>query len=377
MKSGMTLDALLTQVRRHALVKKDFVASTSGSVRMLEMKGFQNEVAFVLLKEGAGELQRFEINETAHRQIAAHLEIPYKYYERLLNDHRDLVITQVNALFEREPSTRLIRTLDGHVRAFLSNKYQRLDNQEVLAKTLPVMMSRTYANELLTCNVSEERLDIKCVFTDPELRFTIGTAPNGQPDTMKPGFHLSNSEVGKGSLSVKGFFYRDYCRNGAVYGSEEMLTFRRSHVGGRLIEGTEFEVISDATKKLDDAAIISGVTDTMKALASPEFVQQMADKLGQLKSGGNVDNPVLAMPNITRELDLNETESARALENLIRDRDYSRWGVLNAVTELANQAETYERANELEALADKVLTMPVSTWNRVRVGVPVEARRAA
>lgn len=367
MKQGLSLSDLISQVQHNAKAKKDFVASTTEAIRLVEMPEFDNGVAAVLLSPGAGELERFQINETAHSQIAAHLGIPYKYYQRLLADHKDLVLGQVNALFEREPSTRLIRTLDGHVRAFLSDRYARLDNDHILADTLPVLTAggTPYSNTLLSCNVTDERLDVKCLFTDPKLTFHVGTSPSGKPDTVKPGFHLGNSEVGKGSLFCKSFFYRDYCRNGAVYGSDEVLEYRRAHLGGKLLEGSNFQVLSDETRKLDDKAIVSAITDVMKALANPNFIEEMAQRLRELKIGTRIERPVDAVKVLTKELGLNELESQSALENLIRDRDYSRWGALNAVTALANDAPTYERANELETLANRVINLPAATWERV------------
>lgn len=369
MKQGLTLPSLIDQVKANAKAKKDFIASTAGSVRLVEMPEFANGVAAVLLKEGAGELERFQINETAHGQIAAHLGIPFKYYQRLLTDHKDLVIGQVNALFEREPSTRLIRTLDGHVRAFLSDRYARLDNDQILADTLPVLTAGgvPYESTLLSCNVSEERLDIKCLFTDKKLEFDVGTTPDGHKDIVKPGFHLGNSEVGKGSIFCRSFFYRGYCRNGAVYGSDEILEYRRSHLGGRLLEGANFQILSDETRRLDDQAIVSAVTDVMKALANPEFIDEMATTLRALKTGTRIERPIEAVKVLTKELGLTENESASALENLIADKDYSRWGALNAVTALANEAPTYERANELESLANRVIHFPTATWERIAV----------
>jgi len=373
MKQGKTLHELLAQVQRNAKAKRDFVAPT-GALRIVEAKGFKHNVACVLLRDGAQELERFEINDTAHQQIAGHLGIPARYYERLLTDHPDLVITQVNALFEREPSIRLVRTIDNHVRAFLSDRYQRLDNDQVLAETLPVISSRDYANELLSCNVTDERLDIKCVFTDEKLVFDIGALdPTGKPEQIRPGFHMGNSEVGKGSLFIRGFFYRAYCRNGNVYGGTDVLEFRRAHLGGKLIEGVNFQVLSDETRRLDDKAIMSAVSDVMRALGSVEFMVEMATKLRALRTGGEILKPIDAMPAIAQELDLNEAEASTALEELIRSRDYSRWGLLNAVTGLANEAQSYERATELESLSQKILTLPLARWNQLREYVPVAA----
>jgi len=379
MKTGMTIQTLLEQVRHNAKAKRDFVASTAGSVRMVQMAGFRNDVALVLLKAGAGELDRFEVNDTAHGQIAAHLGIPFKYYQRLLKDHKDLVIEQVNKLFEREPSTRLVRTIDGHVRAFLSDRYARIDNDFIVANALPVLTRGDveYTNELLSCNVSDEALNIKCVYTDPKLSFDVGTTRDGRPDTIQPGFHLGNNEVGKGSLFCRSFFHRGYCRNGAVYGSEDILEFRRSHLGGKLIEGADFQILSDETKKLDDATLVSALTDVMKALANPVFINQMADNLRSLKAGTKIVKPIEGMTAVARELELNETETSQAIENLIRDGDYSRWGVLNAVTAIANDAETYERATELETLATKVINLPIGRWETLRQTEAVALKAAA
>ena len=90
MKNGMPLDALLTEVRRQNLAKRDFVSSTKDAVRLVEYADVPRKVAVVLLKDGASELERFEISDHAHKQIAAKLEVPVKYYWRLLDDHRDL-----------------------------------------------------------------------------------------------------------------------------------------------------------------------------------------------------------------------------------------------------------------------------------------------
>jgi hypothetical protein len=72
-------------------------------------------------------LERFRITDHCHQQIASRLQIPAKYYKRLLADHADLVMQNVNTLFEREPELRMIRTIENkadgirNARAFLSN----------------------------------------------------------------------------------------------------------------------------------------------------------------------------------------------------------------------------------------------------------------
>ena len=43
----------------------------------------------------------------------------------------ELLAENVNSWFQREPTQRMVRTLDGTVRAFLSNRYRRIDNLDI------------------------------------------------------------------------------------------------------------------------------------------------------------------------------------------------------------------------------------------------------
>jgi len=375
MKKGMSLEALLTEVQRQNSVKVDKVASTKENVRMVETADLPNGVGVVMLKDGATELERYSISDNAHKQIAARLKIPSKYYFRLLEDHRDLVISQVNALFEREPASRLFRILDGKLRAFLSDRFLRLDNAQVLQETLPAIVKGELETQLLSTNVGENHMHLKVLFTGDELAQEItDRTRTGATRTVRPGFRMSNSETGHGKLRLEGFFYDGYCLNGQVFNVTEAFSFGRSHLGGRLIEGVDFEVLSDKSKELEDQTIISQVSDVMKAMASPEFAQQMGDKLRAAANTPDVKEPVAAIELAVKDLDLRDGEQDAILETFIQDGDYSQWGLASAVTSVANKDETtYERACELENVGAKVLDFQLREWSRYVEAVKVAA----
>ncbi len=394
MKSGMTIETLLEEVQRQSAAKKDYVASTAEDIRMVPMVGFQNEVA-VVLQKGAGQtieqsvsqivggsnvvtlnnpLERLEVTEHAHRQIAGRLQIPWKFYHRMLADHRDIVIDNCNKLFEREPGTRLLRTMDGKLRAFLSNRYKRIDNDIVLGNALPPIVKGDLETTLLSSNVTDRNMYLKVLFTGEEMQQEIGKTRDGTPDIVRPGFTLSNSEIGAGSLNVSAFFYRDFCYNGCVFGKTDAFAFRRTHLGGTLIEGADFEVMSEKSKKLEDEAMLSQVTDVMHAIATPEFVDQMGNKLRSLKEGTQIQQPVPAVELLAKENGLSQTESDQVLQNLMEDRDYSKWGMVNAVTKVANtDAVDYDRASDLEVLGSKLIDITNANWKRICEAVPVAA----
>jgi len=368
MKAGMSLEALLTEVQRQNSVKRDFTTSTEDNARMVDTdaEGFPGGVAVVMLKDGAAELERFAVSEHAHKQIAARLNIPSRYYFRLLTDHRDLVIHQVNALFEREPASRLFRTLDGTLRAFLSDRYLRLDNNDVLEQTLPAIVKGELETQLLSTNVGENKMHMKVLFTGDELAHEVTSrTKDGSPRIIRPGFRMSNSETGSGTLAIEGFFYDGYCLNGCVFGRVEAFSFKRTHLGGRLIEGVDFEVISDKSRELEDKAIISQVSDVMASMANPEFAQKMVDRLRATTLTGDVQSPVNAVDFAVKELDLREDEKEGILTTFIEDRDYSQWGLASAITQIANKNETsYERACELENVGANIIDLNQVQWNR-------------
>lgn len=375
MKPGMSLEALLTEVQRQNSVKRDYVTSTKDNIRMVESEGMPDNVAVVLLRQGADELERFSVSETAHRQIAAKLSIPQKYYYRLLTNHRDMVVDQVNKLFEREPSMRLIRTLDSTVRAFLSDRYKRLDNAQVLEQTLPAIVKGDIETTLLSSNVGENHMRMKVLFTGDELAQEVARTPTDEPRIVRPGFRMSNSETGHGTLEIEGFFFDSYCTNGCVFGRQEAFNFRRTHLGGRLIEGVDYEVLSDRSRKLEDDTIISQVSDVMRAMATPEFANQLGNKLRRASSTEPVERPVAAVDLAVKNLDLQESERESILEAFIGDRDYTQWGLASAVTRQANDGQiSYERACELEDIGGQILSMELNQWNRY---VHAEVQQAA
>lgn len=397
MKRGMSIQDLLTEVQRQSETKRDFVASTKEAIRMVPMPDFPNGVAIVLHKEG-GHLSRFQVAENCHRQISGRLGIPWKYYSRLLTDHKDLVLTQVNALFEREPETRLMRTLDGTARAFLSDRYRRLDHDEVLSQVLPPIIKGDIESTLLSSNVTDNNLYLKVLFTDDSLAIDLGKAPSNRMDNgwggnvdvneqhqviarrdagqdiVRPGCLISNSETGHGSLSIKGFLFRSYCLNGCVWGMEDAFSFSRNHIGGKLVEGQDFEVFSDETKRKQDEVIIAELTDALGTMTNPDRVRAMGERLRALKSGETVQDAFAAVDALAKEVDIREGEKQGILSSLLRDQDFTQWGVLNAVTEQANSDEvSYERACEIEQLGNQIAKLNTQRWHRIATAEKVAA----
>ena len=73
-----------------------------------------------------------------------------------------------------------------------------------------------------------------------------------------------------------------------------------------------------------------------------------------------------------KNVGLLESEKDQALQKLINEADFSRYGALNNITAISTISETSdERALELEEIGGGLLNMSQSEWNRIANSVKV------
>ena len=120
MKAGMKLAELAEELKRRSESKVDYDLKTHN----LAMDPERGTIR--IKNEG-----EFAVSEHAHGQIAARLNVPKKYYDRMRVDAPDLLATNVNHWFNKQDEHRLVRTLDGSIRAVLSAGYLCLDNWDL------------------------------------------------------------------------------------------------------------------------------------------------------------------------------------------------------------------------------------------------------
>ena len=134
MKQGIkTIQNLYGELERQRAARKDLIADTR-SITVNSVNG----LSMLTVATDSDKLS-YRISEIAHRQIADRLGIPYKYYERMRQENPALLDSNINSWLNTTPEKRMLRTLDGKLRAFLSDRYRRLDNLELVDHVLPVI----------------------------------------------------------------------------------------------------------------------------------------------------------------------------------------------------------------------------------------------
>ena len=352
MKTGRTLKDLMAEVLRQQETKRDFVADTR-SVTMTSGLHLQ-----------FGD-QDVGVNDVAHGQIADHTKIPQKYYDRMRAEAPDLLATNVDRWFAKYPAPRMVRTLDGWARAFLSDRYRPLDNSDLLEAALPPLLDMGV--EVMSCEVTDRRLYLKVVDQRIRKDLPVGWSPGNrghqQFDTLSPALVLSNSEVGEGALACQTSVWTGGCSNLMVVRERSA---RKYHVGGKHELGEDvYRMLSDTTKKLTDAALWAQIADVVRGAFDQAQFDATCERLAAA-TGDRIDgDPVRVVEVTAKKFGMTDGERGSVLRHLIAGADLSRYGLHAAVTRAAEDLGDYDRASQFEQLGGAIIELPKNEWREI------------
>lgn len=364
MKAGRTIQEMGAEIIRQSGAKEDYQINTSALV----MKAWNDTPMLHLLDEqGKDRIEPLAVKDTAHSQIGDYLNIPRKYYNRMRSEDADLLAYNVNCWLHRQPETRMLRTIDGQARAFLSNRYRRIDNLDIARITLPIIAEMPDAR-YESCELTDDYMFIKVV--NP--RLTAEVVPG---DIVQAGLIIRNSETGLGAVSVEPLVYRLVCSNGMVVNDAKT---RRNHVGRVSENDDNFIIYSQETLIAEDKAFILKLQDTVRAAVDQA---QFARVVDTMRSATQAKLNTADIPSVVKlassSFGITEDESKGVFQHLIQDSDYTLFGLANAVTRYSQDVESYERATKLEEIGYSVLTMSPELFRSINKVTDLPVRLAA
>lgn len=347
MKTGRSIVELATELERQRTTRRDFVAPVS-AVSMT-----QDEHDSVTLNlDGQG---FFPPTEIAHNQISEFVGVPNKYYKRMLSEAPQLLVNNVNHWLRSEDSNqRMVRTLDGRTRAFLSDKYRPLDNMELAELAFPIL--KESGCEITSCEITEKRMYIKAV--TPKLEYEVKKG-----DVVQAGIVISNSEVGMGALSVEPLLYRLVCLNGMIINDAKM---RRTHVGrGNEQFSQVSEFFRDSTREADDKVFWMKVRDVISASFSATGFDKFVARFSEAQNDKVTGSPMKVLDVTQKLLGFSEHEKETVLKHFLIDNDMSRFGLANAITRASQDLDNYDRATEFERIGGNVIELNKRDWSTI------------
>ena len=331
MKSGRSIQDVSREILRQQEAKADYLVATD----RLHMDTWgDSPVIRVLDREGIDQIEPLEIQQTAHQQIGTYLDIPSKYYDRMLQRDPALLSYNVNRWFQKEPEQKLLRTMDGKARAFLSNRYRRIDNLDIARVVLPIIGEMDGAR-FESCEITDDRMYLKVV--NPRLQAEV--VPG---DIVQAGIMISNSETGLGAVNIQPLIYRLVCSNGMVVNTTDV----------------NFALYSQQTLDAEDRAFVLKIQDTVRAAVDEARFSTVLERMRESKQAQLNTQDLPGLVKLAgSSFGILEEEGKGVLQHLIEAGDFTLYGLANAVTRFSQDVESYDRATKLEEIGYSVMTM--------------------
>lgn len=347
MREGRSLVDLARELDRQRHAKEDLLVS-SALIHHETGAGGSSEIAI----EDNETLRRYGITDVARRQLAEKLNIPFKYFERMRAEQPELLDSNVNTWLQSDSSKRMLRTMDGKVRAVLSDRYRRLDNFALAEHVLPIFQGID-GGRVESVELTETRMYLK--FVHGRLSHTMKPG-----DVVQAGVVISNSEIGLGSLAVQPLLYRLVCENGLIVPEHSL---RRTHIGRTLAnEEDGVQLFQDDTLQADDLAFFLKVRDMVQAALSEATFRHFASSMQRTMGIPITGDPVKSVEVLSKRFSLSEDERGGVLRHLINGGELSAYGLVNAVTRFSQDVENYDRATDLETVGGHLIAMNDSEW---------------
>jgi hypothetical protein len=350
MNTMSPLGAIVEKLEYHNKIKEDRVVP-SGHVRYDPGSG--------LLLVGASSIEEsgYNLTDVAHDQISEKLGIPRSYYQKMKTEYPQLLGDNINGwLGKKEKTKYLLRTFDykengiqNTCRAMLSNRYNILDNYDVLIAALEAIQKTGIDVEIVKADITDRRMYLHIIA--PEIHhkatelldgYLSGSQKMKLNEGIVSGILLTNSEVGMGTFEIAAASQIVVCSNKLV---DRNAKFRKVHLGGRLNEG----IIqwSENTKNKNYELIMAQVGDSVKEYLSERYLGNLVSKLTGYKKI-EIEHPTGVIEKLGKELQLAESHKVSVLKHFLKDGDSSVFGMMNAVTRTSQDMGADEQ-HDIEA----------------------------
>lgn len=354
------LDQLATMLQDQSTRKLDVIAG-AGAIRAagghLVLDGTEPQLGpdGVTMTTGS-----YAVNDVANSGLADKLGIPTAYLRRLHTEHTDLYDENINGWLARTDRRFLVRVLrdesgSGLVRAFLSDRYSRIDNLDVLMAALDGIRRSGVPVQVDGADLTDRRMFVR-VYSPavqamaPQLLANYRSPFDGRPGSDLPtvwgGFLITNSETGCGAFSIVPRLVVQVCRNGMVMNHSAL---RRTHLGARHADDGVI-AWSDETNTKALELITARTRDAVAAYLDPDYVTRMLRDL-QADAGKPITDPDTTIKIVGQKLRLSDNEQRSILAHFVAGADPTAGGILHAMTSVAQTLDDADAAYDMESVA--------------------------
>lgn len=296
-------------------------------------------------------ISMFNIHKNALNQMSSKFGVKSGVITNYLEGNeweRQLGVHILNEHSRNNKDRFLIRSVDGQIRGFLSDKYKRFDSGLIVSEFL------VSGHKAGLVPVSSHISDTKVFFESiiPQV-FTIETEKNGMIYVVY-GIRISLSDFGNGALDVQYFMLNMVCTNGMT--GEKII--RNIHRGSAIDENFE---VSAETFRLETAARTSAIRDIFNTAFNKDALVEQSNTI-QIAANTSLDydKSVARLPKIGMYKEEIQTMEAMLLNNRVDDGltgEFTAWKLSQAIGAVARDIDE-DRKRELHDIAGQIFRNP-------------------
>lgn len=312
----------------------------------------------------------YEPTYRGHETMWNRLDIPKQYYLRMGEQDPDLLTVNVNTWLDKfENKNFLARTIDGMLRAFMSDRFRILDSTELFFTTFD--RAKHLGAKIVQADLTENNFYMKVLRPDyaqkvENFRTDVWARKTNRPggslyhvldhleedggQWLVPGVSISNSDVGSGSLSIDLFIFDTICWNGLVHNR----AIHQVHLGKQLDVG----VISMETRQLEDQVVFSKINDHLTAALGDEAGFLALVKKLQGAAETPLEEPTAAVDLVVKNFGFSDDDKTSILNELMAAGSPTVYGLITAVTAAGRDKTNYDIGRKFEEAGGDILENP-------------------
>ena len=242
----------------------------------------------------------------------------------------------------------LVRVSRGKVKAILSDSYLRIDSADLVASVIEALMS----NSLVVTDAQVGEVSWSITAAIPSIFEPI------KNDPIMWGFQITNSDYGKGALSIKTLVERLMCTNKATIKD----VYNRVHLGAKLPDNI---VLAQDTLKAQSAFFTGVFRDFMssfldRASVSKEMKSLHATATSPVPDHEDIIKTISKKSGITAGTSKEVAEAYTSFDVEMlppAPKEGSLWRLSNAFSLIANQRTDFDEVQALQSAAGQVLLL--------------------
>lgn len=273
---------------------------------------------------GVPETENMPATSWALSQLSIKLGMPSGYAEKCIErGHPDLAANNINTWLteqtggkRKKSSDYLVRSYDGKIDGILSSNYAAFDTTKILGVLERTVNVDDY--HIVGSYVSDERM---------HLRLIRDELLDVDDEDLYPGIFIDSSDVGRTALHVSFGIWKKVCTNGLCISKVGGVLYHQRHMGI-----TPIEVETELVRRIKMVPALIERSESIIKNARSERIDLNDEKTFEKM-----------VHDIRRLSSMSEDNAIKVIELAKLRYGMTRWGVVNSMTEIAQNFELDDR----------------------------------